>query len=367
MKKALIIGGGFTGCTAAYELIKKGWEVTLVEKEGYLGGGCRTFFYGGHPHTKGPRPLIIWKHQERVFDYINNIIPLRKFKLYLKTYVEKDANFYTYPIHEDDFERMPEREQIIKELSNLPDASNARNFEEFWKASVGETLYGKFIDKYTRKMWKVESNTQLEEASWSVKGVPIKKGGKDAFPENIHAYPENYDGYNQYFDFCLKDARVLLNTDITKYDLENRTIYIGDEKIQGDILVSTISPDELMDKSYGELPYIGRDFLSLVLPVEKVFPDDCHFIHYAGDEPFTRVVEYKKLTMYNSPSTFLGIEIPSFNNKLYSSKLPKDIQKAEKYLSQLPSNIYSIGRLGSYKYMCIAECLEQVWKFIDSI
>lgn len=36
--KVGIIGGGFTGLTAAYELLKKGYEVTVFERESYWGG-----------------------------------------------------------------------------------------------------------------------------------------------------------------------------------------------------------------------------------------------------------------------------------------------------------------------------------------
>ena len=40
MKKALIIGGGIAGCAATHQLILMGeWEVTLVEKNPYLGAG----------------------------------------------------------------------------------------------------------------------------------------------------------------------------------------------------------------------------------------------------------------------------------------------------------------------------------------
>lgn len=41
--KIAIIGGGFTGLTAAYELTKKGHKITLFEKEKYLGGLAHGF------------------------------------------------------------------------------------------------------------------------------------------------------------------------------------------------------------------------------------------------------------------------------------------------------------------------------------
>src|SRR5581483_3557246 len=47
MKKAVVIGGGWAGCAAAWELSKKGWQVALVEKDKVLGGRA-----GSAPHQK---------------------------------------------------------------------------------------------------------------------------------------------------------------------------------------------------------------------------------------------------------------------------------------------------------------------------
>jgi heterodisulfide reductase subunit A-like polyferredoxin len=43
--KALVIGGGLTGMTAAQKIAQNGYEVYLVEKEPYLGGKARTIHY----------------------------------------------------------------------------------------------------------------------------------------------------------------------------------------------------------------------------------------------------------------------------------------------------------------------------------
>ena len=79
--KAVILGGGVTGCTAANELDKIGIETIIIERNAYLGGGCHTFFYGGHPYTEGPRPLSI--QDGKAFDYINQVVKLRTFPLIL--------------------------------------------------------------------------------------------------------------------------------------------------------------------------------------------------------------------------------------------------------------------------------------------
>jgi heterodisulfide reductase subunit A len=44
-QKALVIGGGLTGMTAALKIARSGYEVTLVEKEYELGGKARSIYY----------------------------------------------------------------------------------------------------------------------------------------------------------------------------------------------------------------------------------------------------------------------------------------------------------------------------------
>ena len=56
-KNIVIIGGGVAGCTAAHQLKCKfpKWDIKLFEIGNFLGAGVRTFYYGGHPYTFGPR------------------------------------------------------------------------------------------------------------------------------------------------------------------------------------------------------------------------------------------------------------------------------------------------------------------------
>jgi len=98
LKKALIIGGGFAGCAAAHVLeLQGGWDVTLVEKNSFLGAGVRTQWYGGHPYTFGPRHFLT--QNEEVFEFLNKYCPLRRCPDHVfLSYVEEDGNFYNYPI-----------------------------------------------------------------------------------------------------------------------------------------------------------------------------------------------------------------------------------------------------------------------------
>lgn len=374
MKTALVIGGGFSGCAAAHQLaLLGGWDVTLVEKASFLGGGVRTRYHGGHPFTYGPRHFLTPK--EHIFSFLNSYVPMRSCADHeFLTYVESDSSFYHYPIHRDDLPKMPEAKQIESELAainmsaiarvskeemdkmspveirRLNLARDAKNFEEYWIYSIGQTLYGKFVDNYSRKMWSVDSNSRIDDFLWSPKGVTIKEGSKAAWDTAISAYPIAFNGYDDYFRLSTAKANILLSTEIERYDIPKRTVVLRGETKTYDVIVNTISPDILFDYCYGELPYAGRELYPIVLPVEFAMPAHVYFCYYAGREQFTRIVEYKKFTRHKSPTTLITLEVPSTKNKLYPMPFEAEKAKAQKYIAEMPDGVFSIGRMGSYLY-----------------
>ncbi len=113
MKTALVLGGGFAGCAAAHQFLKLGFDVTIVEAGPELGAGVRTRWHGGHPHTFGPRHFLT--KNEKVWLYMNEMLPLRRLDGHeFWTYVESDGEFYSYPIHVDDVNSMPEAQAAQK-------------------------------------------------------------------------------------------------------------------------------------------------------------------------------------------------------------------------------------------------------------
>ncbi|HBK22540.1 MAG TPA: UDP-galactopyranose mutase [Planktothrix sp. UBA10369] len=369
MVKVLVIGGGFAGCCATHLLSDMGYSVTLVEKGSLLGGGCRTFFYGGHPYTYGPRHFLT--KDEKLFDFLNKYVPMRRIPDHeFLTYIERDPGFYHFPIHRDDIDLMPDRDQILSELNQLDEdkVPSAKNLEEFWLLSVGSTLYSKFVESYSKKMWKIESNTELTEFSFTTKGVALKTGAtKAAWTEAISAFPVKINGYDDYFDISTEKAEVHLNTTIEAYDLENYSVKINGEWFKYDIIINTISPDIVLNNVFGELRWIGREFFKIVLPVPEVLPPKIYFLYYANDEPFTRIVEYKKFYNYEASSTLIGLEIPSLKNKLYPYPTTKDRELAKKYLDILPDRVFSIGRAGSYRYLDIAPIIQQCMELVSQL
>lgn len=367
MAKVLIIGGGFAGCIAGQMLSEKGHKVTVVERSNVLGGTCRTFWYGGHPYTLGPRHFLT--RREDVFEFLNKSCPMRRYDHghEFLTYVERDHRFYHFPIHRDEVDEMPDSANILDELSKVPGPEGARNLEEYWMMSVGKTLYDKFVNSYSKKMWGIESNAEITDFGFTPKGVALKTGSKAAWDDAISGFPIAANGYDDYFPVATKDCDVRLNTNIEDYDLEKHRVKIDGEWHAYDIIISTISPEIVMKDAYGPLRWMGRDFLKLVLPMEWCFPKEIYFLYYANQEPFTRIVEYKKFYLYDSPTTLIGIEIPSFRNKLYPFPMKKDQEIHQKYMDALPENVYFIGRNGSYRYLDVGLIIEQCFRVFKDV
>lgn len=374
MKKVLIIGGGFAGCAVSHALSMEheDLDILIVDSAKYLGAGVRTFNWGGHPYTFGPRHFLT--KNAKIYEFFNKIIPMRDISHHrFLTYVERDDSFYNMPISYDDIFKMPDQDKILEQLDeikkNKKNEIEAKNLEEYWQNNIGTILYDKMVNNYNKKMWMVNDNKVFKTFKWTTKGDPIAKGKRAAFDDGVFScYPIALNGYNDYFDLAVKDAKVMLNTKIEKFNPKEKEVVINSEKYKFDIIVSTISPDELFDQCYGQLKYIGRDFHKIVLPMENCFPKDVFFLYYANNESHTRIVEYKQLSNFKSKTTFLGLEIPSNNGKFYPLPFEDQQNLALKYQNELPHNFFSMGRNGSYRYSVdIDDCIEQAFEVSKQI
>src|SRR5262249_48367692 len=119
------------------------------------------------------------------------------------------------------------------------------------------------------------------------------------------------DGYNRYFEVSTEAVTVLLSTKIDRYDIPNRTVWLKGEKKSFDVIVNAISPDELFDRCHGELRYIGCDFhkMSTYFQSPSIFS--------------TTLMTRRSRALSNTtnlpttPTTLVGMEIPSMNGRHY--------------------------------------------------
>lgn len=350
-KKVLIIGGGVAGASCGYFLTKKGHEVTILEKNNYVGGLSRTFYYNGHPYEFGPH-VWFWPHDD-INDVIRELTNNELYNVDRKLYTFTGENLYRYPIHYSDILNMPDKEQIFKEWSEVRDENHKLiydrlpqlgecKFEDYFKKAIGPTLYNRFMKDYTHKMWGISGADLETNMVWADRI-------KDTYSNKIEAYdpikfkdeflgagqPNWYPkkGWNVVWDGMVKGCKVIYNTEILKLDSFGTLLTTkGDFKTSDyDTVICCIHVDSLLGQCV--LPANGRLVIPYLIPkLEWAYPDGAESIHYSDTTALTRTTEMKIITRYNSPDTLITLEIPVDMNQI-------NMAAGSKAVAPFPSNV----------------------------
>ena len=216
MKKALVIGGGPAGLTAAYELLSKtkDIEVVVFEESDCFGGISKTVEYkgnrmdmGGHRFfTKVPEVNAWWDKMlpmqgKPTYDDIvlNRPMPLseggpdpeKEDRVMLTRHrvsrILFDDKFYDYPISlkPETFKNFGFATTMKVGFSYLGAIFHKRpedNLENFYINSFGKKLYSMFFEYYTENLWG--RHPSEIDASWGAqrtKGLSIIGIIKDVF------------------------------------------------------------------------------------------------------------------------------------------------------------------------------------------
>jgi protoporphyrinogen oxidase len=211
-KKAIIIGAGPAGLTAAYELLKRTNILPIVlEKSTYMGGISRTINYkgnridiGGHRFFSKSDRVMQWWHEILPIQNLENSISIkyqqktrtldattgpnpesvdnvmlvrsRKSRIYF------NRTFFDYPlkINSDTLKKMGLIQTIrigtSYAKSVLFPIKKEENLEQFFINRFGKTLYKTFFKSYTEKVWGIPCNKiSAEWGAQRIKGLSIAK------------------------------------------------------------------------------------------------------------------------------------------------------------------------------------------------
>jgi len=183
VSRTVVIGAGPAGLVAAYELVKNGQDITVLEQSDKVGGISRTETYkgyrfdiGGHRFfTKVGEVQEIWK-EILGDDFIQ--VP-RMSRIYYRN------RFFDYPLSiTNTLKNLGPIDSSLIVLSYLkarakaklnPD-DEAENFEEWVTERFGNRLYRTFFKSYTEKVWGIPcSKIQAEWAAQRIKGLSLSK------------------------------------------------------------------------------------------------------------------------------------------------------------------------------------------------
>lgn len=227
MKKALIIGGGPAGLTAAYELLKgsqaakhqmdaprEEYEVLVFEESDLLGGISKTVEYKGNRMDMGGHRFF--SKDPKVNEWWNEMLPLQGAPAYDDIILHRtpplskggpdpektdrvmltrnrvsriyfDRKFFDYPISMkwETFKNMGLLTTFQAGFSYLASVLHKRkenSLEDFYINRFGRKLYSMFFEKYTENLWgRSPGEIAPDWGAQRVKGLSVRAIVVDMF------------------------------------------------------------------------------------------------------------------------------------------------------------------------------------------
>ena len=356
----LIVGAGFAGSVLAERLARAaGKRVLLVDRRAHIGGNAYDHYdeAGILVHRYGPH--IFHTNSERVFSYLSQFTEWRPYEHRVRALV--GGQLLPIPINLDTVNRLYGLELTSEELMEFfaeraEPVERVRTSEDVVVSTVGRHLYETFFRGYTRKQWGLDPS----ELDASVtKRVPTRTSRDDRyFTDCFQFMPLN--GYTRMFNRMLDhpNVKILLNTDYRELD--------GILPFRRMIFTGPI--DEYFDCCFGKLPYRSIEFVFETL--ETSWHQVAPVVNYPGEEPHTRVTEFKHLTGQVSPRTTIVTEYPcDVGDPYYPVPRPENtaLYKRYKELADDEPHVEFVGRLATYKYYNMDQVVAQALAVFDRI
>ncbi|WP_249010995.1 NAD(P)/FAD-dependent oxidoreductase [Conexibacter sp. DBS9H8] len=369
-RPVVVLGGGPAGLTAAYQLVKAGKPVIVLESTGQLGGIARTTVKEGFRFDLGGHRFFT-KVQE-VDDLWHEIVGAEFLKRPRQSRIYWNDKFLEYPLEGMDvIRKLGLWELTLCMLSYLwamlkPKGSED-TFEEWVSNRFGRRLYNHFFKTYTEKLWGVKATEiRAEWAAQRIKGLSFFAAAKAAFFGNkgnkikslISEFNYPKYGPGQMWELMAEaitsqGGEIRLNAPVTKLKIENQRItevVAGGETLTPSHVISSLplrttvgiaepeAPVEVRDAARG-LRY--REFLTVLLVISghDLFPDNWIYIHQPGVQVL-RIQNFKSWSPYMVPEgstdASVGMEYFCFEgDELWNTEDEKLVAMAAEEIEKL--------------------------------
>ena len=359
----LIVGAGFSGSVIAERLATQlDKKVLLVDRRPHIAGNAYDYYddAGILIHKYGPH--IFHTNSADVFSYLSKFTEWRQYQHWVKANV--DGQLVPMPINLDTINQLYGlnlNSMQVEEFfaSQAEKVDQIRTSEDVVVSKVGRELYEKFFRGYTRKQWALDPS-ELDASVTSRVPTRTNRDGR-YFTDSYQAMPRH--GFTRMFENILDydNIKVLLNCDyreVMDFVPYKNIIYTG-------------PVDEFFDYRFGKLPYRSIDFKFESYDQEQyqVAP----VINYPNDYAYTRITEFKYLTGQEHRKTSIVYEFPTAEgDPYYPIPRPENAELYKQYqaLASEQKNVWFVGRLATYKYynmdQCVAQALATYKKIVAS-
>ena len=356
----LIVGAGLFGAVFAHEASRRGKTCLVIDKRNHIGGniyteeveGIQVHRYGAH---------IFHTSRKQVWDYINQFAEFNHF-VNSPIAIYKDE-LYNLPFNMNTFHQLwgvrtpaEAKAKIQGQIARMH-ITHPKNLEEQALALVGQDVYEKLVEGYTRKQWGRECK---DLPSFIIKRLPLRfTYDNNYFNDRYQGIP--VEGYTKMIENMLKGIEVKLSVDY--FDIKNQ--------IDADKIIYTGMIDRFFDYKLGVLEYRSVRFETEKLDMEN-YQGNAVVNYTSADVPYTRIIEHKHFNFGKQPVTIISREYSSEWKKGDEPYYPVNNEKNDSLyrqyeeLAKNEKNVLFGGRLGQYKYYDMDKVIAAALEMCDN-
>ena len=276
--KAVVVGAGTAGLVAAWELLRNGFEVEVVERTSAVGGLARTFRYGDYSFDIGPHRFFT--NDKEVLALVEDVLGDERVEIDRRSGVYLGGRYYDWPLDTGAVFKLP-LGLMLRAFRDLLSqrTGEIRTFEDYVIAKYGETLYEVFFRDYSTKFLGIPP--EETDPEWARAGIDRAVIDERVKAETLGAlvrrtllprrvkttflYPKG--GSGRFCEklaerFVAKGGQLRLGTEIESVERDGKRLVSVDGR-KADLLVWTGSVGRLCELLGCTRPSL--DYLSLLL------------------------------------------------------------------------------------------------------
>jgi UDP-galactopyranose mutase len=362
MTRALIVGGGLTGCTVAHRLAENDMPSVVLELRDVPGGLIRSETM--HDVLYEPHGSHIFHTEDQeVWELANRMTPFHDYRHRVDIVIE--GKILNWPILVSDIDAQTRSGEIHDQLRarrhvDAAGRAAAANFEDWCLHLMGPLLYERYIKPYTEKQWGRPAREL--SAQWAPRRVSVRWDNDPyLFPDPYQGWPAGPNGYTDLIDGLLDHPLIALATNVN-VTLENLESHMREH--DADLVVLTCPLDVFAGRCFGDLEWRGIIVRNVHIPHVE-YAQGAMVVNYPGREyPFIRIHETKHASRQAVSGTVLGFEFAGAPTRYYPIELPHNRARNDRYQNFLRDQIGSMrtffsGRLANYVYIDMDDCMRQ--------
>lgn len=360
----LVVGAGFAGAVMAERIAAgSGKSVLVIDKRDHIAGNAYDHLddAGILVHKYGPH--IFHTNSRDILDYLSRFTGWRPYEHRVLAHV--DDQLVPMPINRTTLNQLygldlKTDEEAAAHLESVAlDVGEVRNSRDTVVSQVGEDLYARFFEGYTRKQWGVDPRDLDKSVAAR---VPARTNTDDRYFTDAHqCMPDQ--GYTKMFRKILNHPQIDVLTGQGYADLP--------DNISWDHLVWTGPIDEYFHHRLGHLPYRSLRFEHETLEQDQAQP--VATVNYPDyDVPYTRITEFKHLTGQQAEVTSIMREYPADEGDPYypvPNPAAQDMYRRYAALARDCPDVTFVGRLATYRYYNMDQIVGQAlatWRRLDA-